>query len=92
MYEDGRLATTIRILSYGAIPGGRLWPERVTIERVQDLYSVDVIFEVKALTIDGDVPAEAFELDNDEKFPEVDLDKRADVIENGTAAPPVKPQ
>lgn len=92
LYEDGRLSTSIRYQAYGAVAGGRLWPERVSIERVQDLYSVDVIFEPKALTIDGDVPAEAFELDNEEHFPEIDLDKRADVIRANGGADAPKPQ
>jgi hypothetical protein len=88
LYEDGHLATSIRYDSYVAIEGGRQWPERVSIQRVDDSYSVDVIFEPKALTINGEVPDEAFHLENDEKLPVVDLDKRPDVLAPmGSTAP-----
>src|SRR5262249_12982802 len=81
LYEDGHLATSIRYDNYVPIEGGRQWPERVSIQRVDDSYSVDVIFEPKALTINGEVPDEAFHLENDENLPVVDLDKRPDVLE-----------
>ncbi len=88
LYEDGRLATSIRYDSYTAVEGGRSWPFRVSIERVDDSYSVDVIFAARALTLNGEVPEEAFTLDNDENLPVVDLDKRTDVLEPANATAP----
>lgn len=81
LYDDGHLATSIRYENYAALTDGRSWPLRVSIERVEDSYSVDVIFSPKQLTINGEVPKEAFELENDENLPVVDLDKRRDVLE-----------
>jgi hypothetical protein len=83
LYEDGRVATSIRYENYMPLSDGRTWPLRVSITRVEDSYSVDVIFTPKTLTINGDVPKPAFELDNDEHLPVVDLDKRTDVLEPG---------
>jgi hypothetical protein len=51
---------------------------------VDDSYAVDVIFSPKQLVINGEVPGPAFELDNDEHLPVVDLDQRKDVLEQGT--------
>jgi hypothetical protein len=88
LYEDGRLATSIVYGTYVPIANGLTWPERVTIERVQDNYSVEVIFEPQAVTINGEVPEEAFQLPNEEKLPEIDLDKRPELLEpRGAAAP-----
>jgi hypothetical protein len=83
LYEEGRLATSVRYDNYMQVAGGRQWPQRVSIERVEDNYSVDVIFTPKALTINGEVPETAFELDNEENLPVVDLDKRTDILEPG---------
>lgn len=80
LYEDGRLATTVRYEGTLRSEDGRPWVDRVSIERVDDLYAVDVLFAEGAVTLDGDVPAEAFTLDNDEKLEVIDLDKRADLI------------
>lgn len=81
LYEDGHLATSVHYDNYFATTDGHTWPARVSIERVEDSYAVDVLFSPKQLTINGDVPSPAFELDNDEKLPEVDLDQRKDVLE-----------
>jgi len=86
LYEDGRVATSIRYENYAMLAGGRPWPMKVSIERVDDSYSVDVLFTPKALTINGEVPEEAFTLDNDEHLPVVDLDRRKDVLEPANAA------
>ena len=81
LYDEGHLATAIRYSEYAQLTNGRQWPMKVSIERVEDSYSVDVIFSPRALTINGDVPGPAFELDNDEHLPVIDLDKRKDVLE-----------
>jgi hypothetical protein len=88
LYEDGHLATSIRYDNYVAIEGGRQWPERVSIQRIDDSYSVDVIFEPKALTINGEVLADVFRLDNEENLPVVDLDKRPDLLKPTNATAP----
>ena len=55
---------------------------------MQDNYSVEVIFEPQAVTVNGEVPEEAFQLPNEEKLPEIDLDKRPELLEpRGAAAP-----
>lgn len=86
LYEEGRLATTIRYSGSIRAEDGRPWPDAVEIERVDDLYAVDVLFAPEALTLDGEVPSEAFTLDNDENLEVIDLDTRADVLEP-TSAP-----
>jgi hypothetical protein len=86
VYENGELATDIRYEDYAPSSSGTIWPQRVTIERVQDGYSVDVIFEPNALTINGELPEEVFNLKNEDNLEEVDLDKRADVLQPGGAA------
>jgi hypothetical protein len=88
LYEDGHMATLIFYGNYVPIANGLVWPERVTIERVADNYSVEVIFEPQAVTINGEVPEEAFQLPNEENLPEIDLDKRPEVLApRGSAAP-----
>lgn len=86
LYEDGALATSIRYSSYAAVEGGSLWPERVVIERTRDTYSVEVIFEPKALALNGEVPEQAFQLENTENLEEIDLDKRPDLIDPAAPA------
>ena len=86
IYEEGRLATSITYGNYVPIADGRTWPERVTIERVQDNYLVEVLFEPQAITINGEVPEEAFQLPNEENLPEVDLDRRPEVLAPGAGS------
>lgn len=88
LYEDGRPSTTIRYEGTLRSEDGRPWVDRVSIERVDDLYAVDVLFAEGALTLDGEVPDEAFTLGNDENLEVIDLDKRSDLIEPAT---PVRP-
>lgn len=88
LYEDGRVATTIRYEGTIRSEDGRPWVDRVAIERVDDLYAVDVLFAEGALTLDGEVPDEAFTLGNDENLEVIDLDRRADLLEPAAATRP----
>jgi hypothetical protein len=84
LYEGGTLATSIRYEGHKPVEGlSATWPDRVTILREEDGYSVEVVFERKALRINSQVPPEAFLLENVEELPEVDLDKRPDLVEPG---------
>ena len=84
LYEGGRLATVVRYDGIVRVPG-RVWPERVTIERVDDDYSVEVIFEPTALTLNGELPEQVFMLENEESLEEIDLDRRPELMEPGAA-------
>ena len=88
LYEDGRVATTVQYEGTIRSEDGRPWVDRVSIERVDDLYAVDVLFAEGALTLDGEVPDEAFTLDNDENLEIIDLDKRSDLLEPAAASHP----
>lgn len=88
LYEEGRLATTIRYEGTLRSEDGRPWVDRVSIERVDDLYAVDVLFAEGALTLDGEVPDEAFTLGNDENLEVIDLDKRSDLLDPTAPARP----
>jgi hypothetical protein len=80
LYEDGRLATVVRY--EGTVRAeGRVWPERVAIERVDDDYSVEVIFEPSALTLNGELPEQVFTLENEDNLEEIDLDLRPELME-----------
>jgi hypothetical protein len=83
LYEDGRLATVVTYTGFVKAEDGRPWPERVSIERVEDDYSVEVIFEPKALTLNGELPEQVFTLENEENLQEIDLDKLPGVMEPG---------
>lgn len=86
LYENGRLATIVRYHGFVRAESGRFWPERVSIERVDDDYSVEVIFEPKALTLNGELPEQVFTLENEENLEEIDLDKRTDIMQPGAAS------
>lgn len=88
LYEDGMLATEVNYENYLQIEGGRIWPERVRIERVEDDYSVEVIFEPRALTVNDELPEMVFVLENEENLEEIDLDRRPELIETAGAAAP----
>jgi hypothetical protein len=86
LYEDGRIATRVVYSGFFTTAGSLAWPERVQIERIEDGYSVDVIFERSDVEINGErVPDEAFILANTEQFEAVDLDRMPEVIEQGRA-------
>jgi hypothetical protein len=86
LYEDGRIATRVAYSGFFASTSGLSWPERVSIERVGDGYSVEVIFEKGEVEINGeDVPITAFKLDNAERFEQVDLDRMPEIMERGRA-------
>jgi hypothetical protein len=80
LYEDGQLATVVVYERFETLPSGQQWPGRVSIERVQDAYSVDVVFATKQLDLNGEVPETAFVLDNEEHLREVDLDTLPEAV------------
>jgi hypothetical protein len=87
LYEDGRIATRVLYSDFFTTSAGLSWPERVWIERVDDGYSVEVIFEKSEVEINGEeVPVTAFKLENTEMFEQVDLDRMPAVLEPGRTA------
>jgi hypothetical protein len=84
VYEAGRIATRVTYSGFFVTAAGLAWPERVRIDRIDDGYSVDVIFERSEVEINGEPVLEgAFTLANTEGFEAVDLDRMPEVLEQG---------
>lgn len=86
LYEEGHLATIVTYREYFKTASGLSWPKLVRIERVGDGYAAEALFRPDDFRINVDVPHEAFELQNTESLPAVDLDRLPNVREPGIGA------
>ncbi|HZS44196.1 MAG TPA: hypothetical protein VFC63_03780 [Blastocatellia bacterium] len=74
-FENGRVATDVTYSEFFRA-GAYSLPKKIFVRRPDDKYAVTITLKPESVQVNGDVPATAFVLNNDENLPEINLDAR----------------
>lgn len=74
--NDGELASDIYYLDWFKVENSDMQcPGRIVVDRRDDGYKLELTFEKDSTDINSEIPDKAFELQNQEKLPETNLDE-----------------